>query len=259
MVLLTMTIFSTALAATTSVMAWQLSRREARRSEARVATLAAAIHGPRGAVNDDVSDAIAGFPSEHAAVVTTERVGWKQSGHRMMTIASLGTLVVAGVLMLAVTKPRDSDTFQDGGAAATWNASAGRSIPPTTASAATPLELMALSHERGTEGLIVRGAIRNPSNGTVCDVPAVVVLTFDARGVFLGSSESAANGETLPPGARASFSVTIPGAAATPARYTVSFRSAGRVVPHVDRRAPDADSDRPAGATKARPPRQVQS
>ena len=48
MALLTMTILSTALAATTSVMAWRLARREARRSDARVAALASAIHGPEG-------------------------------------------------------------------------------------------------------------------------------------------------------------------------------------------------------------------
>ena len=71
--------------------------------------------------------------------------------------------------------------------------------------------MIALSHERAKDTLIVRGAIRNPSNGTACEMPAVVVLTFDERGIFLGSSESDASGESLPPGARRDLQCERPG------------------------------------------------
>jgi hypothetical protein len=108
--------------------------------------------------------------------------------------------------------------------------------------------LIALSHERAKDTLLVRGAIRNPSNGTACDMPVVVVLTFDKRGFFLGSSESDASGESLLPGAGATCSVSIPAKTTPPARYRVSLRSAGGVVPHVDRRVPEAAPGRLDGA-----------
>jgi hypothetical protein len=85
-------------------------------------------------------------------------------------------------------------------------------------------------------------------------MPAVVVLTFDEHGIFLGSNESEAGGETLPPGARASFSVNISLAARPAARYKVSFRNGGRVVPHVDKRDSVAGATaRAVGAPAVRP------
>lgn len=238
MALLTMTIFSTALAATTSVMAWRLARREAWRSEARVAALASAIYGPVDAVSLETSTAMASFPSEvaavHAAAIPVTRV----TGRRFLAMASASGLVVAGLLLMAVTK-------QGGGAFSEASAATPIATRSSTRPAvAAPLELIALSHERAKDALIVRGAIRNPSNGTACDMPVVVVLAFDKRGIFLGSSESDASSESLPPGAGATFGVSVPAKTASPARYKVSFRSPGGVVPHVDRRVPDAATGR---------------
>jgi hypothetical protein len=246
-----MTIFSMALAATTSVMAWRLVRQEARRSEARVAALASAIYGLEGAVSAETAAAVAGFPSEYPAADAAATPASRLTGRGSLAIvlASVGVVAVAGLLTLAATG-RDHGV-PDSGAASTnaspTNALSARPTDPTVTAA--PLELIALSHERLKDSLIVRGAIRNPANGTACETPAVVVLTFDEHGIFLGSSESDATGENLPPGGRANFTVNVPATTATPARYKVSFRSAGRIVPHVDRRGPGVDagaSDRPS-------------
>jgi hypothetical protein len=159
--------------------------------------------------------------------------------------------VVAGLLILVATKPRGEQALHGHGGAVTALNTAARPSAQSSAQAAAPLELIALSHERGKDVLVVRGAIRNPSNGTTCEMPAVVVLTFDERGIFLGSSESDASGESLPPGARATFSVSVPAGATLPARYKVSFRNAGRIVSHVDKRLPVAAGTGPGQVAPA--------
>jgi hypothetical protein len=238
MALLTMTIFSTALAAVTSIVAWRVIRRETRRSDARVAALATAIHRPEAAFSSETVAGIASFPSEHLTDVALATPAPSLNSHRLLATLSAGALVVAGLLIVAAQ--RGGYVHHNHTAAvADMNAARQPSKPSSAAAAAAaPLELIALSHERGKDTLVVRGAIRNPSNGTTCEIPAVVVLTFDEHGIFLGSNESDGSGETLPPGARATFSVTVPAGTTPPARYKVSFRSGGRVLPHVDKRVP---------------------
>jgi hypothetical protein len=160
-------------------------------------------------------------------------------------------VVVAGLLIFAAA--RRGQAVQENGAVASSAATPSRQ-PSARTTAAEPLELIALGHERGKGVLVVRGEIRNPSNGALCCMPAVVVLTFDEHGIFLGSSESDGGSEKLPPGGRAAFSVSIP-ARTTPARYKISFRSEGQIVPHVDRRMPKAGSDHIDNVSK--PPRRA--
>jgi hypothetical protein len=264
MILLTMTILATALAATTSVMAWRLARREARRSDARVAALASAIYGPEGPVSAETSAAIASFPSEYSAGLAAGGPPASLSGHRFfLASASAAALVVTGLLIFAATRPRGGTAHQGGGPGLSETSAATATPTRPSAQTAAPLELIALSHERAKDTLIVRGALRNPPNGIACDMPVVVVLTFDERGIFLGSSESDESGESLRPGARATFTVSIPARTTSPARYKVSFRSAGRVVPHVDKRASDAATSRgdsaPSSLRQAWPAAPVQS
>jgi hypothetical protein len=253
MALLTMTILSTALAAAASVTAWRLVRLETRRSDARVAALAAAIYGPAGPASAETSTAIATFPSEYPAVAAEDRRASILTGRRSLAMASAAiAVVVAGLLILAASRP--GHALEENRAAVSSAAATASSQPSAGTTAAAPLELIALGHERGKDVLVVRGEIRNPSNGVPCDMPAVVVLTFDEHGIFLGSTESDASGEQLPPGGRAAFSVSIP-ARTTPARYKISFRSEGQIVPHVDRRVPEAGSDNIDNVSK--PPRRA--
>lgn len=256
MALLTMTILSTALAAATSVMAWRLARREARRSQARVAALAAAIHEPEGPVSAVTFPAIDSFPSEYQAADGVDRPASSLTGRRSFAMLVAATVVVAGLVLVASTR-RAGNAPPNGGIpvpAASSAAALSTRQAPAAAAVTAPLELIALNHERVKDTLIVRGAIRNPSNGAACDVPAVVVLTFDERGIFLASSESDGGGEKLQPGSDVTFSVSVPAKTTPAVRYKVSLRSAGRVVPHVDRRdtaagpGGTAKAPRPAGA-----------
>jgi hypothetical protein len=225
-------------------MAWRLARRETRRSEARVAALAAAIHGPEGALGAVTAAAIETFPSEHAAAAVAPGPTPGVTGRRSFAMLLATAVVAAGLVLVAAVRRAGNEPQHRVIPVPAVSSAAVLSARPaqTGTAAAPPLELIALSHERVKDTLIVRGAIRNPSKGLACDVPAVVVLTFDERGIFLASNESEAGGERLPPGSRVTFSVSVPATTTPAARYKVSFRSAGRVVPHVDRR------DRPAGA-----------
>ena len=60
-----------------------------------------------------------------------------------------------------------------------------------------------------------------------------VVLLLDREGGFLSSARALVQVPTLGPGGETAFLVTVAGASAV-GRYRVSFRSEGRVIPHVD-------------------------
>jgi hypothetical protein len=98
-----------------------------------------------------------------------------------------------------------------------------------------PIELIALGHEREGDRLVVRGIVRNPSSGAALDRVTAVVLLFKEDGGFLGSGRASVESPALGPGGETSFAVTVPGASNV-GRYRVSFRTADRVVAHIDRR-----------------------
>jgi hypothetical protein len=115
---------------------------------------------------------------------------------------------------------------------------------PQTASAvstvaAAPLELVSMRHERQGDSLVVSGLVRNPHNGQPFRGLAAVAFTFDRQGTFLASGRASLDFPQLPVGDESPFSITLPQSAAV-ARYRVSFRTDGGVVPHVDRRAATA-------------------
>ncbi len=118
-----------------------------------------------------------------------------------------------------------------------------RAVPTTSAPRQSPLELMALSHNRADGALAVAGLVRNPvSGGNVQDLTAEVRV-FDAAGILIGTRSAPVEVATLAPGQEAPFAVTL-GELVTAARYRVSFRAAGNTLPHVDRR-----TNQPAAVT----------
>src|SRR5687767_2891272 len=137
--LLVITILSLAVAAVMSVVAWRLAREERRRSDARVEALTAEIHAdepPLVKVGDYL-------PSEGPA---------RTQGSLLGALA-IGVLFVGSVVALAIV-------FSGG----TGNDSVATPVADTAGPAATkitpaPLELMALSHKREGESLIVRGTV----------------------------------------------------------------------------------------------------
>jgi len=186
-----------------------------RRSDARVAALAAAIRDDAGVVPE---------PADLFARPA-------QTRSRLGVAFAFGILAIASIAALFVV-------FSNApGIAGAPVASAG---PPVQTAAATgaPLELVALTSDRDADRLVVRGAVRNPSAGTGLTRLTAVVLLFDRNGASVASGRADMDAATLAPGMAARFAVALP-APADVSRYRISFRTTeptDRIVPHVDRR-----------------------
>jgi hypothetical protein len=223
MMLLLVTSCSLILAATMAAVAWRLAREERRRSQARIATLASDLElemRSNGAVTTAGAD-----------LFRTEQHG--HAGARFAAVLTIGGFAVATALALLVTMSRAGQSVSEPVAAQVKRPDAGLTTRPGTES--VPLELMALTHERDGDGVIVRGVVRNPSTGVDQGRVAAVVFVFTRDGAFLASGRSALAGPVLAPGSETAFAVTVPNANEI-GRYRVSFRSDDRVIPHVDRR-----------------------
>jgi hypothetical protein len=220
MTLLLVALLAIALAAATSAVAWNRSRDERRRREARIAALAAAIHGePLASPN----------PAETAGDLFTTRQH-AGAGSRFATVAAVGLLVIGGVAALAVVS---SSARSQATVRAESNATA--AAEPQQTSTIQPLELVALGHDRDGDRLTVRGVVRNPASGMAMDRVTAVVLVYKEDGGFVGSGRATVDSTMLGPGGETAFTVTVP-AASQIGRYRVSFRTEDRVVPHIDRR-----------------------
>jgi len=220
MSLLVVALIAIVLAAATSVIAWDHSRDERRRREARIAALSAAIHdeppaNPPSAASDGEL-----FTSRHTVA----------AGSRFATVAAAGLLVCGGVVALAVVS-----SSATGEATVRSESRASRTPEPRRESAMEPLELVALGHDRDGDRLTVRGVVRNPASGMALDGVTAVVFVYKEDGGFVSSGRAAVDSTTLGPGGETTFSVTVP-AASQIGRYRVSFRTDNRVVPHIDRR-----------------------
>ena len=227
MMLLLVTMISIALAAIMGVVAWRIAGEEERRSQARVAALAAEIHGDglplRVVGNDfDLRPRAAGV-----AVADLFTVAQAQPASRWPAVVVAGVFVVATAAALVIVF--------SGGSRGTTHAANPPAAP--VPAAAPPLELVALGHERDSDGLIVRGVVRNPPAGTAVDRLTAVVFVFNRDGGFLTSGRVMIEPSALRPGGESIFVVTVPGAADA-GRYRVSFRTDDRIVAHVDRRVP---------------------
>src|SRR4051812_44609625 len=97
-----------------------------------------------------------------------------------------------------------------------------------------PLELVSLEYDRDGDRFIVRGMVKNPGTAAVDGLVAAVSV-FDQDGELIGSGDAAVEVPRLAPGAETSFVVIVAGAADVN-RYHLSFRAAGGIVPHLDRR-----------------------
>jgi hypothetical protein len=201
-VLLIVTAASMLIAAIMSVIAWRMAGDERRRSVARIAALAAEIHG-----------------DGYAAPWTAQPA--RRGSHPFALLAG-GALVVGAAIALAIVTGR-ADHLPRG--------------TPTAATAPAPLalELVALAHERVGDQLIVRGVIRNPAAAAEMDRVTAVVQLFTPEGGVLATGRAAVGTAALSPGRETTFVVTVPRAADV-ARYRVSFTTDERVVPHLDRR-----------------------
>jgi flagellar basal body-associated protein FliL len=243
--LLIVTLVSMLIAAVMSIVAWKFAQEERRRADARIAALAAEIHSTEPIAPAPASR-IADFDIRHAdvppvlATPTDMFETTRRGGLAVPLIVGIGALVFVIAAGAAITLGRGSSATAAPSRheeLANPEHLANPAQPATPAAPLAPmpaLELLALGHERDGERLTVRGVVRNPSRASIGSVTAVVFL-FDRNGSFLTSGRAAVDSGTLTPGGESTFIVTVPGAAAV-GRYRVSFRTADRVVPHVDRR-----------------------
>jgi hypothetical protein len=235
--LLPVTLVSLLLAVAMTIVAWRAARAERRRSEARVAALAADIQAA-------VAAPAVGMRSEPRlrAVTPAEppsgdlfAAAPSPASSRSLVVVGVGLFVFATAAALAVvtsSAARSSTVAPFVPRAAQNSPSAASTANPAVP---TPLELVALGHQRDGDRLIVRGVIRNPSSGSRTDRLTAVVFLFDRDGGFVTSGRAAIDPAVLPPGGESTFLVTVPGAADV-SRYRVSFRSESGIVQHVDRR-----------------------
>ena len=257
--LLVITVLSGALATVMSVIAWRVARDERRRTDARIAALAAEIHAEPRAAQAVVAAASAAEPEAIRSEPRAQRVptaprprpisiddlplrdqsagsGWAAepfrgvpaaSGVRFGTIAAIGLFACASLTAVVVWLAPGTPTAPAGPAAA-----------PTPASLVTsPLELVALGHDRDGDRLTVRGVVRNPDSAPApVDGTDAVVHVLDRSGELIASAR-APLARAVNPGQDSTFLVAVAGAADV-GRYRVSFRAEDRVVPHVDRRDP---------------------
>jgi hypothetical protein len=98
-----------------------------------------------------------------------------------------------------------------------------------------PLQLLSLRHQREGGSLTVSGLVRNPSGATVRQHTDAVIFAFDRTGAFVSSARAAVADPSLAAGSESPFSVAVPNGANV-SRYRISFRTANRLLPHVDRR-----------------------
>lgn len=244
--LLTVTGLSVAFAAVSATIAWRLLRADRARTAARVAALAAAAgidravldHAEAGAPVADGPDGLAEFmPAGDAAAGV--------SGGAAPTPG--GVVVDAGAIFTRPAVDSGSSGRQQGlmaaaavfalvviGGGATLFIS-GRTPGAASSTPRPPLELVALSHQRTDGVLAVSGLVRNPATGRAVDLVEAEVRVFDSAGLLTVSRTAVIDLTTLAPGQESPFSVAL-GEATTAARYRVSFKAAGTMLPHVDRR-----------------------
>jgi hypothetical protein len=118
-------------------------------------------------------------------------------------------------------------------------ATAAAAQPPAKADAA-PLELLALRHTQEPDRIVVTGLVQNPRTAAPIGHVTATVFVFGPDGSFLSSSQAPLDFTTLTPGGESQFVVSVP-VSGPVARYRVGFRTEdGRVLPHVDKRGPDA-------------------
>ncbi len=234
--LLGVTVVSLVTAAVACTVAWRVTRAERQRRAARVAALVAAAGLTADAPRPDVQatsglqDFMPVEPSPASAPAVAPAVEPSAGGLFAQPSPASGSagrqqwlMGAAGVFAAVVI------TFAGIGFLGS------RAVATTVSPGRIPLELVALTHNRGEGGLAVAGLVRNPAAGAGVAQLEAEVRVFDAAGILIGTQSTRVESSPLAAGQEASFAVAL-GELSTAARYRVSFHAAGAMLPHVDRR-----------------------
>jgi hypothetical protein len=212
-------IMSIAAAVVCATIAWHASHEEQRRSDARVAALAAAVDG---AGEDAVGGAGAPSPG-HAMFERPEFVAVSRNPTLVAVAGITVTVAVLGGLILATRGAAETSPNPGGTAASTQ-----------PASAQPQLELLAMRDARHRDTLTISGLVRN-GRGAEADHLTAVILAFGRDGHFLATGWAPLEITRLRPGEESPFVVSVAGVRDAQ-RYRVTFRNEQGVVRHVDMR-----------------------
>ena len=198
-----LTLVAVAAACTFAAIAWRQRQEAQRRSDARVAALAAAIDGPL----DGFSAEEGARSASHTAAAMPARRGW---------IVAAGVPIGLVVAALLVTRgPRST---------------------PAPAAARQPdaIELLAMHHNRSGDLLTVTGTVR--VRGRDAAPVTAVVTGRDAAGRIVASAHAPLDDASLDVGGESSFRVSVSGGDDV-RRYQVRFETPLGPLTHIDRRA----------------------
>ena len=213
--LILVTAVSVIAAVVSSTIAWRVTREERRRADARVAELSQAIY----------DDSVTVSPAS-TALFEEAPLARTYSYRVVAAIAAAVIVLVTGMTFVTARGEKRPSTSAQTPAAATD----------------APLELLALEHDRDGDRLVVRGLVRNPVNGAERRGLSAVVLLYRQDGRFLAGGRAPVPLASLAAGETTPFVVSVAGANDVE-RFRLSFRTAARIEPHVDRRAHQPGED----------------
>jgi hypothetical protein len=148
-------------------------------------------------------------------------------GPRFVVIGCLAAIVLAIGLALGLTRSHSSPAGTSTSA-------------PATARNVSPLELLSLRYAQESDRLVITGLVQNPRGATPVSHVVATAFVFGPDGSFLSSGRAPLDFVTLTPGEESPFVVNVP-VTGQVTRYRIGFRTEdGRVLPHVDKRAPDS-------------------
>jgi len=212
--LLVTTVLSLAVAIVMTGVAWRLARDEQRRSDTRVADLAADLYHDDSPAPVPINELFApdAQPRTKGSLVNALAIG----------VVVVGSLIALLVLFTSGTSERPGTPV----------VKASSDLPATAPAA---LELTALAHDRAGNELTVRGLVRNPSGGASIGGLMAGVSVFNRQGDLVASGRALIERPSLEAGVESRFVVRIADAGDV-YRYRVSFTVDNRAVAHVDRR-----------------------
>lgn len=229
--LIGVTVISIGTAAVALTIARRASVAEQRRSDARVAALAAAAAAaidtqePGGSTEQDLPYVPhprrpdLAFETRHEALFETVRrpdEGPARFGLAVGAVALIAIMAVVSVLALRGGRSNVS-------------------VPAVHASQPQLLELLRLEHSQEMRALVITGTVRNPSAGAKLEGLTAVISLLDRNGTLIATKDVPLDYRALGPGEEAPFTLSLPDRGSIE-RYRVSFRAGTAIVPHVDRR-----------------------
>lgn len=228
--LLVVTLVSLLSAIAMALVTWRIVRDNRRRSNARVAALAAELARADPVGEARIRPEVGMSPALNPVAPLFAASRRPRPGGRPATVLVAGVLVVGSFVAVAVAVARNSAPPDEPAA-------------PSRSWRAAPLELVSLRHTRQGDGVTVTGLVRNPTAGSQLKRVSAVVLFFDDAGMLVSSGHARLDFSVLRPGDESPFVVEL--LRVGPAtRYRVSFRDAeDQMLAHIDRRAAASAAD----------------